>query len=789
MPGTVEKSASRAGASLFFRDHVFLYCVGLLGYYCFVIWALWRSPNHYWGMYANTDGMWAAWTVEGILKWGYPFDFSPYNILSGMGSMFTPNLPWLNPGAMSLGLPFDKGARYVVSYTIYFLELLVSIVVLLRVIGLSPLRSIIAAQLYAFVLFPPTSQWFLSLNWYSLAPVNAHLVAIANFALCLFVRTGDCRLGRNIACAVGVLALTLCAIVSAPVSFLTYVPIYVLMALAAMMGQPPRRQAVIWKTGLVIALAIAFWGLGFPEYLAATRDLSARTENLALVLKVHALPDKANVLQEIWAQYDICNQPQELLCRKYPVFWFHVLAVAGAATTLLGRGSRLRSLAALFLLYYALVHAWDFASYAQLFGELHVITVPYLVWASYPLFALSATQLIFAPFDSLRQRLRVAGSGQIFGTSPRAGGVLSIWPKVGRRQFLLPAAVLLSLAIPFGAYQLWKNDIRPFQPPKQAKIRNSILGTSPAREPVVGAITRYLIDHASLTPGGPFRGYTVTYFGSPAGHIRKHLNQPQQGMGWEIHVASREYLDAHYGNRFQEMDLWDFDIPTLEEYGQWVTKQANAFATQLFSSPGDIPNAVMLRVYKLELDLLRAAGVRFLIADLELVDPRLSLRAEQRSSTAGPIYLYEIADPNLATYSPIDVVKAATFEAAMEILQQDSRALNRWAVVFDGVDGQFAAASQSKMLVERDGLHVVARSSGHSMVLLPVQYSRCLKITPEPSKDGFSSARLVRANGIQTALIFDRDVDIHIRFEFGFFGTARCRRQDAEELRAIRISG
>src|SRR6266850_4477144 len=109
------------------RRELLPHCVGLLAYYGFVIWALWRSPNNYWGMYGNTDGMWAAWTVEGILRWGYPFDFSPYNFFSGMGSMFTPNLPWLNPAAMSLGLPLDKGARYVVSYSVYFLELVVSI--------------------------------------------------------------------------------------------------------------------------------------------------------------------------------------------------------------------------------------------------------------------------------------------------------------------------------------------------------------------------------------------------------------------------------------------------------------------------------------------------------------------------------------------------------------------------------------------------------------------------------------------------------------------------------------
>src|SRR5258708_11161616 len=118
------------------RDRTVLYCVGFLSYYIFAIWALWYSPNQYWGMYGNSDGMWAAWTTEATLKWAYPFDFSPYNILSGMGSMLPPNLPWLNPGALSLGLPLDKGATYIASYTAYFIELFVSTTILMRVIGL-----------------------------------------------------------------------------------------------------------------------------------------------------------------------------------------------------------------------------------------------------------------------------------------------------------------------------------------------------------------------------------------------------------------------------------------------------------------------------------------------------------------------------------------------------------------------------------------------------------------------------------------------------------------------------
>ena len=187
--------------------------------------------------------------------------------------------------------------------------------------------------------------------------------------------------------------------------------------------------------------------------------------------------------------------------------------------------------------------------------------------------------------------------------------------------FATIGSVLFALAIPSYMYYMWKRNIEWTQPPKQSSIRNSILGASPARMPAVGSITSYLIEHASITPGHAFRGYTVSYFGDPAGHIRKNLDRPPTGMSWLVHIHTRPYLDTHYNNTFQEMDLWQFGIPTLEEYGQWVTKQAHFFTARLFSSPGDTQDGAMLQIYKLDMDLLRVTGVRFVITDLDLSDP------------------------------------------------------------------------------------------------------------------------------------------------------------------------
>src|SRR3954471_15901354 len=133
-----------------------------------------RVPS---ALYRPVDGDWAKWNVEAILHFGKPFDLGPYSMLAGMGSMYFPNLPWLNPGAPALGLPLDGQTTSIVSYGIYAAELAISIIALARVIGFSWLMWTVAAQLYLYLLFPPFSEVFRIYDWYSLAPYYAHLQA------------------------------------------------------------------------------------------------------------------------------------------------------------------------------------------------------------------------------------------------------------------------------------------------------------------------------------------------------------------------------------------------------------------------------------------------------------------------------------------------------------------------------------------------------------------------------------------------------------------------------------
>jgi hypothetical protein len=168
-------------------------------------------------LYTPIDGEWAKWNVEAILHFGKVFDLSPYSMLAGMGSMYFPNLPWLNPGALALALPLEDNAKNIVSYAVYAIELAASTVLLARAIGFSWLMATAAAQLYLYLLFPPFSQVFRIYDWYSLAPYFAHLTSVLNAASAVFLACGRIRDWRgNVGLSVGFLALFISGLLSAP---------------------------------------------------------------------------------------------------------------------------------------------------------------------------------------------------------------------------------------------------------------------------------------------------------------------------------------------------------------------------------------------------------------------------------------------------------------------------------------------------------------------------------------------------------------------------------------------
>src|SRR5262249_16547863 len=93
------------------------------------------------------------------------------------------------------------------------------------------------------------------------------------------------------------------------------------------------------------------------------------------------------------------------------------------------------------------------------------------------------------------------------------------------------------------------------------------------------------------------------------------------------------------------------------------------------------------------------------------------------------------------------------------------------------VPASLVPARDMQMSLIRGGLHVSGTSDGTSLVVLPQQFSHCLR-----ARD--PRVRLVRANLLMTGMIFSGNVDTDIVFHYGIFPPG-CRRNDLAELKQL----
>jgi hypothetical protein len=91
---------------------------------------------------------------------------------------------------------------------------------------------------------------------------------------------------------------------------------------------------------------------------------------------------------------------------------------------------------------------------------------------------------------------------------------------------------------------------------------------------------------------------------------------------------------------------------------------------------------------------------------------------------------------------------------------------------------ELVSASRSRLFALGDGYRLSASAPGTAMVVLPVQFSHCWQIENMANTD---PPRILRANIIQTGVLFKNKVDVRLRFDFEPW-KATCRLLDAGDL-------
>jgi hypothetical protein len=101
-------------------------------------------------------------------------------------------------------------------------------------------------------------------------------------------------------------------------------------------------------------------------------------------------------------------------------------------------------------------------------------------------------------------------------------------------------------------------------------------------------------------------------------------------------------------------------------------------------------------------------------------------------------------------------------------------------------------AHDVELVYTKEGLHLKAESAGHSVLVLPAQYSHCWTAQGLTSQgwtsQGAGGPQLFRANAAQLGVSFTGKLDVNLVFRLGPILAGACRVEDLHDMDRLRIS-
>jgi hypothetical protein len=269
------------------------------------------------------------------------------------------------------------------------------------------------------------------------------------------------------------------------------------------------------------------------------------------------------------------------------------------------------------------------------------------------------------------------------------------------------------------------------------------------------------------------------------GSIGRNVGEPFRGT---LHILPS---DNHTGLTI--LDLWAKGVATVYEYSQLVTPQAFYMLYAVFQNPvtGHLNGFVPFPgpSWSTYFKTLQLFGARYYFADP--AHPEIATQAHmaghplttmpRRPSTGEPglWQIYELPRPNIGNYSPTEVVTA---ESAAEItarMREEKFDFTKQVVLSTPIREPLVAARNMRLSLIPGGLHVSGTSDGTSLVVLPQQFSNCLR-----ARD--SRVRIVRADLMMTGVVFSGEIDTDILLDYGIF-TPGCRWIDLADLQRLQM--
>ncbi len=286
--------------------------------------------------------------------------------------------------------------------------------------------------------------------------------------------------------------------------------------------------------------------------------------------------------------------------------------------------------------------------------------------------------------------------------------------------------------------------------------------------PLVALLKREI----GLYEGRPFRGRVVNLAGDH-GAYPPFLNQHMFDHGL-IHST---------GNDHRNIGLWSHHIPTLTTATQFTSPFFHLILTRFLNKPRTRSFIAHEAATQFNHQWLASLGTRLVIHDeMTAEDATLRDRFEMGGHT---LFLYEINEPNLGTYTPTTIHVAKDARSALEVMAGKNIDFQREAITHSHIPVDLVEGLSNGLQVFRDALKVEATSSGSSLLVLPVEYSHCLVIdfnTPHPE-----FLKVLRTNLNQTGILFRKTVSGYIRMRLGVFSNLGCRFDDLRDAQRLEL--
>lgn len=710
--------------------------------------AIWATHH---SMFFNVgrDADYSLWIMHAYRAWARPFDVTALNPLQGMASMLVVVNPYLNPGAWVWATGLADSAKHILSQFVYFLEVTVSTFILGRALGFSRPLSFAASMWVTILLFSPFNGIFGLQGWIATAPSHGHALAFSNLILASLTRIGAApdeprpflrALKINWAWATGVLALLLAILLAAPF-YNAGMLIGSCVASFLIVLSSVSRPQVYWRIASGLYILACLYLLGLFDFYAGAGAYAARFAGESPGYVV--VPDPALFLCQLGV---VCNRQVGWPIALTGSHWLHVAAIAGGLAVFASMPKPLSRLGLLFAAtWLALLSHWVLVTLG--IRQAWKFSALYFYFMLYPLIALFSLYFFRFLYGRLLAPRLALKDGRATEVAV-AGGVAAAW---------------VALVFAFGASPSTID--AGF---RQTQHR----GSSP--------IVEWLKKEAVLRKGEKYRGAVATVLGAPHGSLRKAFGfSPDAPLSTSQRAAVLE-LAAQSGHSHDLLDLWWPGIPTLSEYAQGISPPLMRYITEFLILPGDEISVNYAVPSVVNAEVMRAMGVRFVITDASLSGEGITRILTIAAGNSASIQLYELQSPNLGTFSPTAIHKFEPGEFFRKV-KDDPRLLETQAFGTSAVDRPLVPVRDARMAFERRGLHVTATSEGASSLLLPVQFSHCyLPIGPSSGK-----VTVMRANGLHTLVVFDRTLDLHLRWRYSFWQNQDCRRRDAAELKAL----